>query len=89
MLTYLYLYGSNYSKYRSNSLSRCKNFTRQARYSSTNKQILPETFTLNSGWVTGFSDAEGSFNMSIFKSKTPAIAWTIEPGFIITLHIRD
>lgn len=27
--------------------------------------------------------------MSIFKSKTAAIGWTIEPCFIITLHIRD
>lgn len=29
-------------------------------------------------------DAEGSFTMSIFKSKTAAIGWTIEPCFIIT-----
>ena len=50
-----------------------KNLTGQARYSSTNKQISSETFTLNPLWVTGFSDAEGSFNMSIFKSKTAAI----------------
>ena len=34
-------------------------------------------------------DAEGSFTMSIFKSKTAAIGWTIEPCFIITLHVRD
>lgn len=27
--------------------------------------------------------------MSIFKSKTAAIGWTIEPCFIITLHVRD
>lgn len=27
--------------------------------------------------------------MSIFKSKTSHIGWTIEPSFIITLHIRD
>ena len=36
-----------------------------------------------------FVDAEGSFTMSIFKSKTAAIGWTIEPCFIITLHVRD
>ena len=34
-------------------------------------------------------DAEGSFIMSMFKSKTAAIGWTIEPCFIITLHVRD
>lgn len=32
---------------------------------------------------------EGSFSMSIIKSKTAAIGWTIEPCFIITLHVRD
>jgi hypothetical protein len=44
---------------------------------------------LNPWWVTGFADAEGSFSMSIFKSKTAAIGWTIEPSFSITLHKRD
>lgn len=51
-----------------------KNLTGKARYSSTNKQILCETFTLNPWWVTGFSDAEGSFSMSIFKSKTSGVS---------------
>lgn len=27
--------------------------------------------------------------MSIFKSKTAAIGWTIESCFIITLHVKD
>ena len=27
--------------------------------------------------------------MSILKSKTAAIGWTIEPCFIITLHVKD
>lgn len=50
---------------------------------------MNQKLNLNPWWVTGFSDAEGSFNMSIFKSKTAAIGWTIEPCFIITLHERD
>lgn len=44
---------------------------------------------MNPWWVTGFVDAEGSFSMSIFKSKTASIGWTIGPCFIITLHERD
>lgn len=44
---------------------------------------------LNPWFVTGFADAESSFSMSVFKSKTAAIGWTIEPCFIITLHIKD
>lgn len=71
----------------SNLLVKNKTLTRQARYKSTNKQTIPET--LNPWWVTGFVDAEGSFAMSLFRSKTAAIGWTIEPCFIITLHVRD
>lgn len=44
---------------------------------------------LNPWWVTGFAEGEGSFNMSIFKSKTAAIALAMEPCFNITLHKRD
>ena len=44
---------------------------------------------LNPWFVTGFADAESSFSMSVFKSKTAAIGWTIEPCFIITLHKKD
>ena len=44
---------------------------------------------LNPWFVTGFADAESSFSISVFKSKTAAIGWTIEPCFIITLHKKD
>lgn len=44
---------------------------------------------LNPWFVTGFADAESSFSMSVFKSKTAAIGWTVEPCFIITLHKKD
>lgn len=44
---------------------------------------------LDPWFVTGFADAESSFSMSVFKSKTAAIGWTIEPCFIITLHKKD
>ena len=51
-------------------------------------QAFPD-IKLNPWFVTGFADAESSFTMSVFKSKTAAIGWTIEPCFIITLHIKD
>ena len=47
------------------------------------------TKNLNPWWVTGFCDAESSFSMSIMKSKSTAIGWTISPSFIITLHLKD
>ena len=88
LLTYLYLYGSKSLKDRSNLLARRKIIIMQARYSSTNKQIISKS--LNPWWVTGFVGAEGSFSMSIFKYKTAAACgWTVEPCFIITLHVRD
>lgn len=62
---------------------------RHIRYNTTSKNIISKTSILNPWWVTGFVDAEGSFCMSIFKSKTASIGWTIEPCFIITLHERD
>lgn len=37
----------------------------------------------------GLNRSESSFTMSVFKSKTAAIGWTIEPCFIITLHKKD
>ena len=75
-------------------LKNCSNFfnkytSRQTRYNSTNKEIISNISIFNPWWVTGFVDAEGSFCMSIFKSKTASIGWTIEPCFIITLHERD
>lgn len=44
---------------------------------------------LNPWFVTGFADAESSFTMSVFKSKTAAIGWTVEPCFIISLHQKE
>ena len=66
---------------------------------SNNKSNIPSTnvivdvkksgIKLSPWFVTGFADAESSFSMSVFKSKTAAICWTIEPCFIITLHKKD
>lgn len=67
-----------------------KKFSKQQiRYYSVNKQIISKVYILNPWWVTGFVDGEGSFSMSIIKSKTAAIGLTIEPCFIITLHVRN
>lgn len=44
---------------------------------------------LNPFWVTGFCDAEGSFSMSISRSKTAKFGWVILPAFSITVHIVD
>jgi hypothetical protein len=39
--------------------------------------------------VTGFTDAEGSFNILIAKSPTTSTGWRVQARFIIELHIKD
>jgi hypothetical protein len=55
-------------------------------------QILDDkvSFTLlNPIWVTGFTDAEGSFIISIIKSSERRTGWRVQAIFAIQLHERD
>lgn len=75
------------------------NYVRDSGISNPNNSNIPGVnvagdlenpgIKLNPWFVTGFADAESSFSMSVFKSKTAAIGWTVEPCFIITLHKKD
>jgi len=40
-------------------------------------------------FVTGFTDAEGCFTMSISKTPKNRIGWQVNVNFIINLHKRD
>ena len=40
-------------------------------------------------WVTGFTDAEGTFSISIVKNKTYKLGWTCQLSFKIGLHEKD
>lgn len=44
---------------------------------------------LNPNWVTGFIDGEGSFIVSIIKSKDRALGWRVSPIFALELHGKD
>ena len=44
---------------------------------------------LNPNWITGFTDAEGSFIISITRSENRAIRWRVTPIFSIELHGKD
>lgn len=44
---------------------------------------------LDPWFVTGFSDGEGCFNISITKSKSNIIGWQVQIRFIIELNIKD
>ena len=48
-----------------------------------------ETYKLDPNWVTGFTDAEGSFSISILENKNFKKGWEIQPRFTLTLHERD
>ena len=39
--------------------------------------------------MTGFSDAEGCFHLSIQKDSQYKIGWKVKPSFKICLHIKD
>lgn len=60
---------------------------------NTNKgiQLLDDkiSFILNHNWVTGFTDAEGSFIISILKNSERTLGWSVKPIFAIQLHERD
>jgi len=44
---------------------------------------------LNPWFVTGFTDAEGCFSISIRPSANMKTSWRISPSFLIKLHIKD
>lgn len=44
---------------------------------------------LNPYFVTGFSDAESSFQIVINKNENSKIGWSVQPFFTIGLHSRD
>lgn len=55
------------------------------RYISYTKKI----FSLNPWFVTGFTDAEGSFRIILRKNTELNVGWSVGPVFQIKLHTRD
>jgi len=48
-----------------------------------------ESKQLNPFFVTGFTDAEGCFMISIFKSKTNKIGWVVRAEFQISFPSKE
>jgi hypothetical protein len=57
---------------------------RHKRFYSVNLQPA-----IDPNWVTGLSDGEGCFSMSVAKKSTSRVGWGVTPCFIINLHIKD
>lgn len=60
-------------------------------YPKTSKfnQINLDRYLIHPWFITGFTDAEGSFLVSINKNKNTKLKYTLAPQFNITLHLRD
>lgn len=52
-------------------------------------QVYSGVPNLSAWFITGFTDAEGSFRVSINKDKTYKIGWQVRGFFEITLHEKD
>jgi len=48
-----------------------------------------QNFNLNPWFVTGFTDAEGSFNVIVAKSNNVELQWQSRLFFQISLHVKD
>ena len=44
---------------------------------------------LDPRWVTGFTDGEGCFHVTITQRKDIKVGWAIVPRFSIALHVKD
>ena len=66
-----------------NKRSYSTSFINDVRNSNNQGLIIDPNF------LTGFTDAEGSFVLSITKSNTVRSGWIIKPRFQIHLHKKD
>ena len=66
-----------------NSSRRPYGITFRKSYSTvSNKDFKPN-------WVTGFTDAEGSFTLQLKKNQPTKTGWAVSPNFVIHLHSKD
>lgn len=63
-------------------------FSLQRRFNHTDANKISNNL-LNSNYITGFSDAESTFGISVVKSKTHKIGLTVTMIFSMGLHIKD
>jgi hypothetical protein len=61
------------------------------RYSVKNSSFVGDwcTIEINPYFITGFTDAEGCFMVSIYKRIENKVGWQIKPEFKIGLHSKD
>jgi hypothetical protein len=50
---------------------------------------LSNLCNINPWFITGFTDAEGSFIISMYKDEKSKLKWRVTPNFTIHIHIKD
>lgn len=58
-------------------------------YTSTSSPCLTTNLIINPWFITGFSDAEACFTLSIIKNDQRKVGWRVFHSFQITLHRKD
>lgn len=56
---------------------------------SSNYKLIVNKSGLHPQWITGFSDAEASFGLDLYKNSSLRSGWQIQPSFRILLHKKD
>ena len=76
---------------KSNSSLRFLPYTRHKliRNYSTIPAIHTASIPITSNFLTGFTDAEGSFGVNILKNSNYSVGWQLSAIFAIKLHERD
>jgi len=54
-----------------------------------NYSNLPSTLNLNPWYISGFTDGEGCFMLTIIKDKKYKLGWRVVCRFVISLHKKD
>ena len=67
-----------------------QNYRWARNYSTlTTERRYVENFQLDPWWVTGFTDGEGCFDVSIIENKNLQLGWEVQHRFAIALHVKD
>ena len=67
-----------------------RNYQLRAHFNQFNRYFFSTANSkLNPYFITGFCDAESSFQITITKNKNSKLGWSVQPFFTIGLHSRD
>lgn len=67
-----------------------KNFSTMSTFTHAPRgERIGVSDVLNPWFITGFSDAESSFFISIYRDEKSKLKWRVTPSFSINIHIKD